>query len=267
MKIKSLIKQITGEDIIETEDILTGLTNHNLHVTTETKQLVLRLPKPENKHLFNYKHEAYVLKLIKPLNLEPATLYYDANSGIKCSLFIEDAKTLSKDTYLEATKLIAKLHNANLTSGETFNLQAKYDLYKAENPVYDLSPYQHYISEAQNLGTHIRLCHNDCVEGNFLFTPTQSYLIDYEYASDNDPYFDLLSLITENDITDEDIKQQIILLYFSLVDIPYDQSKLKVYEGALHTLWCAWACSMYETFKEPIFKEIADLKYQRLTEL
>ena len=40
-----------------------------------------------------------------------------------------------------------------------------------------------------------------------------------------------------------------------------------IYEGALHTLWCAWACSMYETFQEPIYKEIADLKYLRLTQL
>lgn len=267
MKIKTLIKEITGEELLYSHDIPTGLTNQNLHITTLNKDVVLRLPKPENKHLFNYYHEEKVLKLIQPLSLEPETLYFNPKTGVKCCVYIKNAQTLSPDTYLQATRLIAKLHNANLISGVTFNLKEKYNLYKPSAPLYNLDPYQHYIDQALHLKSHLRLCHNDCVEGNFLFTKSNSYLIDYEYASDNDPYFDLLSLITENDITDPILKKDIINLYFSLVDIPYDPIKIRVYEGALHTLWCAWACSMYETFKDPIFKEIADLKYLRLTQL
>lgn len=267
MKIKTLIHSITGEETRLETHIPTGLTNTNIHVRTDANDYVLRLPKPENKHLFNYAHEAHVLNLIKPLHLEPELIYYDSLSGTKLSQYIEDAETLSPIHYLDAVTLIAQLHNANLHSGVQFNLTSKWQLYQADRPIYDLRPYTHYIEDAIKLSDNLRLCHNDCVEGNFLFTPTRHYLIDYEYACDNDPYFDLLSLITENDIMDPEQRQAILDAYFSLVDIPYDAHKFTVFEGALQVLWCAWACSMYETFKEPIFKEIADLKYLRLTQL
>lgn len=267
MKIKTLIHNITGQSVKDISPIPTGLTNHNYHVTTEFHDYVLRCPKPENKELFDYHHEKEVLDMIKPLDLEPRLVYYDEQSGIKLSDYVYDANTLSPSDYHRAVKLIAKLHNAKIHSGQSFDIQSKYKLYQSDNPIYDLSPYEHYIQEAAELCTDLILCHNDCVEGNFLFTKDKNYLIDFEYASDNDPYFDLLSLITENDITDPHIKQDLINTYFDLVEIDYDEYKLSVFEGAHHTLWCAWACSMYETFNEAIYKEIADLKYKRLTEM
>ena len=267
MTIKTIIEMVTGETPLQTTPILTGLTNDNVHVTTQHFDVVLRIPKPENKDLFDYQHEAHILELIKPLNLEPPLLYFDPITGVKCATYIEDAHTLSPEHYCDAVKLLAKLHNANIQSGQEFNLEQKYTLYQAKKPLYDLSDYDHYITQAQPLKSNLRLCHNDCVEGNFLFTSTQHYLIDYEYALDNDPYFDLLSLITENDITDPKHRSDIIDTYFSLVDIPYDEIKFTIFEGALLALWCAWACSMYEIHQESIFKEIADLKYMRLTQL
>lgn len=267
MKTKTIIQKILNESIVHSEPIPTGLTNDNYHVVTKSHNLVLRVPKPENAHLFDYAHEAKLLHLIKDLKLEPELIYYDENTGIKCAQYVEDARTLTPKDYLHAVDLLAKLHNANLISGESFNILSKYDLYKAQAPLYDLSAFEHYIHQANENMSHVRLCHNDCVEGNFLFTENKNYLIDYEYASDNDPYFDLLSLITENDITDPAMKESMIKSYFSQVNIPYDKDKITIYEGALHTLWCAWACSMYERFEEPIYKHIADLKYQRLLEM
>lgn len=267
MTIESIIKKITDDAILSKTLIPSGLTNDNYHIKTASLDLVVRLPKEANMHMFDYEHEAKILDLIKDLGLDAPLIYYDPKTGIKCSEYIHDAHTLDPDSYLAATRLIAKLHNAHLISGKEFNLKDKFEVYTAQDPIYDLGAYLHYINDAQALKSHLRLCHNDCVEGNFLFTSQKAYMIDYEYALDNDPYFDLMSLITENDIVDPSMRKDIIELYFKLVDIPYNSEKLKVYEGALLVLWCAWACSMYETFNLPIYKEIADLKYQRLTQL
>lgn len=46
----------------------------------------------------------------------------------------------------------------------------------------------------------IRCCHNDVVAANLLGDSPQ--LIDWEYAADNDPYFDLASLIGYHDLPD-----------------------------------------------------------------
>ncbi len=264
---QSQIEKIIGEKALSISPIDTGLTNDNFHVTTKTRDLVLRLPKIENAHLFDYPHEHLVLNLIKNLSLEPELISYDPKTGIKCATYIEDAHTLTAVHYLDAVGLIARLHNANLTSGKDFHLEEQFELYKPAHPIHNLDPYKDFITQAEALKSHIRLCHNDCVEGNFLFTKDNSYLIDFEYALDNDPYFDLMSLITENDITDKKARKEIIEHYFSLVDIPFDPIKLKVFEGALLVLWCAWACSMYEIHKEKIYKDIADLKYLRLLQL
>ena len=35
------------------------------------------------------------------------------------------------------------------------------------------------------------------VDGNILFTKENVYLIDYEYAADNDPLFDVMSFLSE----------------------------------------------------------------------
>ncbi len=44
------------------------------------------------------------------------------------------------------------------------------------------------------------LAHNDLVLENVLFAPTRTYLIDFEYASYNTPFYDLACVIAENEL-------------------------------------------------------------------
>ena len=67
-----------------------------------------------------------------------------------------------------------------------------------------------------------RLCHNDLLEGNFLFTKDKLYLIDFEYAGYNDYYFDIASFISENDLNYEETIT-FLKAYFSEKDCRYDK--------------------------------------------
>lgn len=267
MKTKDIIKLTLNETPKTCEFIPSGLTNNNYHITSPSFNVVLRIPHEKNAHLFDYHHEEKVLELIKDLNLDTPLISFDPTTGIKVSQYIEHSETLSPVHYQDAMKLIIHLHKAEIKSHKTYNILEQYKAYAHKNTLHNLKPFEHYLQEAHQMYDDVRLCHNDLVSGNFLFTNTQSFLIDYEYAMDNDPYFDLLSFITENDIQDETIRQDLFAQYFEAMNIVCKPYKLLVFEAALHVLWCSWAIMMYENHNEQIFKDIADLKFKRLLEV
>gem|GEM_PF-3371950 len=106
-----------------------------------------------------------------------------------------------------------------------------------------------------------RLCHNDLVEGNFLFTKDKLYLIDFEYAGYNDYYFDIASFISENDLNYEEIIT-FLKAYFSDKECRYD--KLDVFLQFCDLLWYTWAILLYEKRNEEVYNEIAQAKLHRL---
>ena len=266
MTVEKTIKKIFNEAPVSYTYIKTGLTNDNYIVTLNNKKVVLRLPRSENEGLFNYEHEAHVLDLIQHLNLEPNLLYYNKNTGVKCSEYIENVSVFEEKYVKRAAKLIKTLHQAKLESGEVFDVKEMFHLFKSriQSPLYDTHFAHHYIDEVK-IENPI-LCHNDLVKGNLLFSDKKDYLIDFEYAKDNDPFFDIMSFITENDITDTALREVFYQTYFERDLTLEERKKLHHYEIVHHVLWCEWAMMMYDLHKEDIYHEIASLKYKRLIE-
>ncbi|NLW14875.1 MAG: phosphotransferase [Erysipelothrix sp.] len=266
MNANKYIEKIFKETPLDVKYIESGLTNDNYIVTLQNMKCVLRIPRIENKGLFDYNHEYKVLKLIEHLNLDTKLLYYNKNTGLKCNNYIENVETYQNSYIVRAAKLIKKLHSANLISGETFDIKDKFNQFKIRitKALYDTEFAHHYIDDLKL--ENVRLCHNDLVEGNLLFSDTKDYLIDYEYASDNDPFFDIMSFITENDIMDPSLRKLFYDTYFerSLSDL--EEKRLEQFEIAHHVLWCEWAMMMYNLHDQEVYKEIAALKYKRLLE-
>ena len=267
MKKETLIKEIFNQNALSYSYIETGLTNDNYIVTLADSTIVLRVPRSEHKHLFDYHHEAKVLDLIKPLNLDTPLIYYNKDTGVKCNAFIENSETFQPKYIKRAATLIKTLHSANIVSGKSFDIKQKLMQYHQgiTDPLYDVTFAFAYFDSIDT--SHQILCHNDLVQGNLLFTEAKDYLIDYEYAADNDPYFDIMSFITENDIVDTELRALFYDSYFGSTPSKAVLTKLKHYEIIHHTLWCTWAMNMYETFNDVIYKDIAHLKYKRLMEM
>ena len=267
MIVEKTIQKIFNEKPKSYEYIEHGLTNDNYIVTlSDDRKVVLRIPRKSNEGLFDYQHEAKVLKIVEPLNLEPKLLYYNKLTGVKCSEYIENT-ALYEAQYIErAASLIKTLHSHKLKSNKTFNIKETFNEYKSriQKPLYDTSFAHHYIDDLVIENTI--LCHNDLVQGNLLFSDDKDYLIDYEYAQDNDPFFDIMSFITENDIMDEALRKTFYDIYFDRDLTQQEKDKLKHFEIVHHVLWCEWAMMMYESHGDAIYKEIADLKYKRLME-
>ena len=204
--------------------------------------------------------------LILPLNINSETIAFDLKSGIKISRFINNLETFLEykkpDRIKKTALLMKKLHEAKLICSTDFKPTEKLEEYLSQiiNPLFNLEPYYKITNDILKLNSEKCLCHNDWVAGNICFTSEKTYLIDYEYAANNDPYFDVMSFLTENTLTSAEISDFINYYFNNDINI----NTLKLWEKFHNLLWCSWANMMYDLTKETQFKEIATDKYQAL---
>lgn len=269
MKLKNTIENILGE-LQHFERVEKGLTNHNYYACTQDQAYMVRVPRMDNEQVVNRKHETAALKAIEGLAFDVPTVYYDEHSGIKITRFIDDCHEYEPctdcDKIEQVARLLRKFHDANLQSPYTFDPYERYCQYKAhvKKPLYDLSEYEEGMQAIAKQNKHHVLCHNDLVSGNLLFTKDRLYLIDYEYAAMNDPLFDVISFLSENQIFDEDLRQRFYHTYFNQKVDAKRLEQLRAWEIFEDVLWCTWAMMMAESRNEAIYESIAKDKYEAL---
>jgi len=268
--IQEVIQSYFNKDADEVIYIPTGITNRNYRVTVDNENYVIRIPYPDSDHIVDRNNEAVILDLIKQHQLDAPLEYYDPTSGIKITRYIEHVQHFDEvddpNKYKRVALMMRKLHDLQIESGVFFDPIEKLSEYAShiKTPLYDVT-FATSVSEKIRLyqGKKI-LCHNDWVNGNMLFTPSRMYLIDYEYAGDNHPLFDVMSFLTENNITDTQKRNQFYLSYFGYVPEGKLKEDLDLFEAFSNLLWCTWAMMMYEQRNEDIFHTIATMKYEAL---
>lgn len=258
------------QPIVSIRKITGGLTNTNYQIVTTTGQYFFRLCDMKLAHLFNRELEFKINTMIKPLCIDIPFIFFDQHSGIKISAYLDNIKTFKEypkiNKFQTVAMLLKKLHQLDTTCGIVFDVQQKILDYQrnTKNFIFNLNPYNHLIDYYTSYQDKLTICHNDVVDGNLIFTNQKAYLIDYEYACDHYPIFDLTSFITENDIIDPNIKAGFYQDYYQEnwnIDIKF---KTIMFEGIHHYLWCHWAMMMYEIKKDEVYYSIALRKFQQL---
>jgi len=82
-------------------------------------------------------------------------------------------------------------------------------------------------------------CHNDLVAGNIIATPELQFL-DWEYACDNDPFFDIATVVAHHDLSNQHTAL-FLDSYFDGAGAPWRsqlQEQMHLYD-ALYWLWLA----------------------------
>ncbi len=247
-----------------------GLTN-NIYIShLHGEKIAVRIPKEELKDSSAFSNEEKALSLVKSLNLDAEEIFYDSETRVRATKWIEGAQTYSQcldsNKVIRVAALLKTLHNAKLSSGCEFDGLSLLLEYKngIKNPLYDYPSFQFILDDFKSIKNPHVLCHNDIVDGNILLTPNQDYLIDYEYSKDNDPLFDIMSFFTENQITQDSLRSLFYQHYFDNPLTETQKDHLQKYEQFHNLLWCLWANYMYDLLKEPIYLEIAQDKYRAL---
>ncbi len=82
-------------------------------------------------------------------------------------------------------------------------------------------------------------CHNDPNPRNFILTPERVLLLDWEYAGNGDPAWDLAYFITHADLTEEQEKK-FLSAYFGKTESPFSLARIEVYKPFTELILSFW---------------------------
>ena len=262
-----LIRKLFNDEVTSITLTNKGLTNQNWLVESKGELFMVRVPFKDSEHIVSRQHEKAAIDLIYRQSLDVETVYFNEKNGIKITKYVDDFQTFDeytgKDKYYRVGRLMKRFHDLNVQSGFPFDPVGRLNQYKAQikDRTLVLENEDTYIQFIKSQTTEMTLCHNDWVAGNIGFSSTRDYLIDYEYAGDNHPYFDVTSFLSENQIFDESARNDFYIAYFSKLPDAKTIERLHHFEMFHHILWYHWAVMMAQFRNDDVYRQIAQDKF------
>ncbi len=194
---------------------LDGITNTSYLVNVENDKYVLRIP-GNNPDVINRSSEKQNTKKAQECGLTLPYLIFDEDTGIKISKFYDIYTYKSSDfknenMRKEAFKKLFDLHNSGLVFEKNFSP------FNVFNEIADISNSLEkearevgfeIVNKIKEIGINNSPCHQDLYSGNFVIYKNQTYLIDWEYSSMGDKFFDYADLFWQNEFDlDKSIRQ------------------------------------------------------------
>ncbi len=244
-----------------------GLTNDNYLIDIDKVNYIVRIPKSDTKDLFNRSNEQLVLNLLKDKDFVINPIYY--KDGIQVVAYDENLENFDEYNEVDKIKKVAnlmnKLHSLEIKVKHHFNPLEMIDKYMkyTKNIEIKLDDYKSLFDKLKKHEFEPTLCHNDWVSGNICFKDDNTYLIDYEYSGLNDRYFDIMSFITENDLSDDQIKEFLSYIFPKGIS-EEEQDILMMYRDINNILWYLWANMMYTLRGEEIYLTISKIKLAQI---
>lgn len=259
-EIKNLLTTILDIKLVDIDEIevLGGMTNRNYLVTINNKKYVLRVAGAGTTNIINRYSEKRNAKEVSKIGVDKELIYFNEETGVKISEYIEKAETLNPETskkkinLLLTSNLLKRLHTSNIKFENRFNVFdeiKKYEnLIKNKEMIYkkyeDYLENRKYIFNLEKIlkqnGMIIVASHNDTVPENFIKNDkNEIYLIDWEYSGMNDPMWDLAAHSLESNFSE---KEESIFLenYFEKNIKKEDLLRIECYKVLQDFLWSIW---------------------------
>ena len=234
-----------------------GITNPNFKVNVDGTNFFLKIPGAGTDFIDRDNcHEANVIA--SDTGAGPKVCYYFPDTGVEIFAWLEGYRTVTYgDVYNKAiTQQIAenirKFHNIEgrklpLVQSVFEQSWDMMDRAKKGNylpPWHDRMEYLlHTFEDAiQKHGVDLKPCHNDFWSNNMMYNEETGDLkiIDWEYASMNDPYYDLGVLSAINYFT-EAMDEELCRIYHGGVLDEIGFAKMRLYKIVADIKWGYWA--------------------------
>jgi thiamine kinase len=193
---------------LDADEINGGLTNRSFVVRSTNREFILRLD-AEHTETFGLDRriELKVLREAAKADIAPKVHFADPEAGILLYEYVAgpvwDRSSLDDAHKLELLAALLRRVHSLPTSGSVLDTAAAAGRYAAtasRNPeLHRFVAHCVGIVRAVPASQSLACCHNDVVAANIVGT-SQLKLLDWEYACDNDPFFDLASLIAYHDL-------------------------------------------------------------------
>lgn len=231
---------------VKIEPIVGGITNPNFRVDVDKDTFFVKIPGDATEQIDRVNcHAANVIA--GETGFGPRSLYFYEDTGVEIFEFLHGYRQVNfGDIYnygiFEKIAVgIAKFHNIegkNLPLKQSVFEQAWDSANRAKEGTY-LPPWHGKMDfmlkiceEAiQKAGVDLKPCHNDFYTNNMMYNEELDDLkiIDYEYASMNDPYYDLGVYATTNFLT-EAMDVELCKLYHGGTFNEVGFAKMKLYK-------------------------------------
>ena len=202
--IRAVLQRIPGWQDASIADLPGGLTNSSFLLESGGRRAVFKMDDaPRGKPLNPRTVEAAIQRSATRARLAGEVYYADETTLL--TEFIEGevwtAEHFDDDERLgQLGKRLRALHSLPLT-GRCFDARAAAAQYAAVLP--DSDSVRKYVELVASLPQPENLCccHNDLVAENIISTPEIRFL-DWEYACDNDPLFDLATIVAHHGLSE-----------------------------------------------------------------
>lgn len=262
------------EDIKNLAVMKAGMTNHSWSFCTGGKKYIFRIPGEGTEQLINRQAEHDVYKAIDRLDISETVKYFDPETGIKISAFMENTSPCSSGNFDEVRLCMQELrhfHNRHLQVPHVFDLWERIEYYESllegQPSCYEdyadtkatVSELCAFVAEQPKEWT---LCHIDSVPDNFLFEEKDGirkvHLIDWEYAGMQDPHLDIAMFAIYAMYDRQDV-DRLIDAYFSEGCPDLVRMKIYCYVAISGLLWSNW-CE-FKRMKGVEFGDYAQKQY------
>ena len=235
-----------------------GISNFNFLVEPrDAEGFVFRLLGVGAEGMVDRTDERFNTLIATRLGLTPDVLYFDEKTGVKMTRFIANAETLHNDS-IKATENLEKIA-ALLRTLHSSHMRLRNDF----NPFKELIKYEGLLEKANgdmsagyadvrdkvlgledeltSLGVDVVPCHCDALPENWIVDPNgRMYLLDWEYAGMNDPYWDIVAPFLEASFAVEQ-ERTLLSAYFDGSIPSVAERKVLIYKIMMDMIWSIWA--------------------------
>ncbi|MEX2009656.1 MAG: choline/ethanolamine kinase family protein [Dongiaceae bacterium] len=234
---------------------LGGLTNRNYKLTVGESRYVLRIAGEGTGEYIDRKAEAVSARVAAAAGVNAEILYFDAEDGVQVARFIDGAATMNAERFKDlgavarAAQGFRRIHDC----GERF--AADFELFRMMDEYLDLlkrkdawvpDGYRAVQKEAgavrAALAAHpapLCPCHCDPLAENFLDSGERMWIVDWEYAGNNDPMWDLGDVSVEAEFGPAQ-DAALMAAYFGSRPPADRVGRMVMYKAMCDLLWTLW---------------------------
>lgn len=232
----------------DVEELKGGLTNRTYRVRRAENEYVLRLDASQAGFLqFDRTSELRILREASKAGFAPTVIHADIDHGILVTEFIQgsvwDDAEIKSPAKLEAlAELLRRVHALPLCGNrlEVSTVASAYEKYlERRHGLHAFATHCVEVIGKIQVSAEVACCHNDIVAANVIENAALM-LIDWEFACDNDPLFDLASAIGFHNL-DEQSSNILLDAYAGSANAELKErlsEQVRVYD-AIQWLWLA----------------------------
>ncbi|PAT02075.1 hypothetical protein CI105_04210 [Candidatus Izimaplasma bacterium ZiA1] len=202
MIVKKVVKEVFDKDVVVVERLMGGMSNFTYVIKMEDELYTFRIPGKKAEKFVDREVEEHNIGLVRDLNLNNDTVYFDKKTGFKIARYIkgQPLHELNPLDYLEeAANVLHKVHNHKELSNFDYDPLRRLEIYENHNNEFNHIKPDRYLELKNEFLSHIKyldkarltLCHGDSQISNFVVTDNGLRLMDWEFAGNNDPFYDI----------------------------------------------------------------------------